>query len=182
MAVRRPGPTNQPLFVPAEDPARRRVDPGGDTVQPEDPSADAYLHHLQEIQARYLGEIERDFYPLPILRSRWFDKEMVGIERLRELANGLFGDRDPGELFFTGQAQSVTEEGDDFLLELPLPQVELDKVRLTKRGDELFVSIGNFKRELLLPSVLAQRDASGATFTGGVLKIRFPPASEPEAN
>jgi len=146
-----------------------------------EPSADSYLHHLQEIQARYLGEIERDFYPLPIFRSRWFDKEMVGIERLRELANGLFGERDPGELFFTGQAQSVSEEGDDFVLQLPLPQVELDKVRLTKRGDELFVSIGNFKRELLLPSVLAQRDASGATFTGGILKIRFPPAAEAEA-
>ena len=142
-------------------------------------STDSYLHHLQQIQARYLGEIERDFYPLPILRSPWFDKEMVGIERLRELSSSLFGERDPGELFFTGQPQSVNEEGDDFVLQLPLPQVELDKVRLTKRGDELFVSIGNFKRELLLPSVLAQREASGATFTNGVLKIRFPPAVEP---
>ena len=46
-------------------------------------SADPYLHHLQQIQARYLGEIERDFLPLPILRSRWYDKEMVGIHRLQ---------------------------------------------------------------------------------------------------
>ena len=37
------------------------------------PSSDPYLHHLQEIQARYLATIERDFYPLPILRSGWFD-------------------------------------------------------------------------------------------------------------
>ena len=68
------------------------------------------------------------------------------------------------------------------VLQLPLPNVELDKVRLTKRGDELFVVIGNFKRELLLPTVLAQRDASGATFNNGVLKIRFPPMNgEPAA-
>lgn len=60
------------------------------------------------------------------------------------------------------------------MLRLPLPQVELEKVKLTKRGDELFVNIGNFKREMLLPSVLAQRDASRVTFVGGVLKIRFP--------
>ncbi|MBK8046817.1 MAG: ArsA family ATPase [Anaerolineales bacterium] len=138
-------------------------------------STDPYLHHLQQIQARYLGEIERDFYPMPILRSRWFDKEMVGVARLRELAASLFADRDPGTIFSTGQVQKVEEEGEDFVLELPLPQVELDKVRLTKRGDELFVSIGNFKRELLLPSILAQRDASGATFVNGILKIRFPP-------
>lgn len=125
-------------------------------------SADPYLNHLQQIQARYLGEIDRDFYPLPILRSRWYDQEMVGIPRLQDLAASLFGERDPGAIFFTGQMQTVEEEGDDFILRLPLPNVELDKVRLTKRADELFVSIGNFKRELLLPAVLsAAGDASG---------------------
>ncbi len=143
-------------------------------------SSDPYLQHLQQIQARYLGEVERDFYPLPIFRSRWYDQEMVGLPRLRELAATLFGERDPGEIFFTGQMQSVEEDGEDFILKLPLPQVELNKVRLMKRGDELFVSIGNFKRELLLPAVLAQRDASGATFTNGVLKVRFPPDSQAE--
>jgi arsenite-transporting ATPase len=142
-------------------------------------SHDPYLHHLQEIQARYLGEIERDFYPLPILRSGWFDKEMVGLANLDELAARLFGERDPGEVMFVGQTQTVTEEGNDFVLALPLPHVELDKVKLKKRGDELFVSIGNFKRELLLPAVLAQREASGAVFANGTLKVRFPPSAAP---
>ncbi|MFO7633337.1 MAG: ArsA family ATPase [Caldilinea sp.] len=141
------------------------------------PSGDSYLRHLQEIQARYLGEIERDFYPLPILRSRWYDQEMVGLDRLRHLAGELFADHDPSQLFFRGQAQSIEEEGEDFVLRLPLPQVELEKVKLTKRGDELFINIGNFKRDMLLPSVLAQRDASGATFANGILKIRFPPST-----
>ena len=146
----------------------------GNTLLAE-PSSDAYLHHLQEIQVRYLAELERDFYPLPIFRSPWFDREMVGVANLRDLATALFAERDPGEIFFTGQVQTIAEEGEDFVLQLPLPNVELNKVRLTKRGDELFVVIGNFKRELLLPTVLAQRDASGATFVNGVLKIRFPP-------
>lgn len=148
---------------------------GGGNAWVAAPSEDRYLHHLQEIQARYLGEIERDFYPLPILRSRWYDQEMVGLDRLRHLAGDLFEERDPSQLFFRGQAQSIEEEGEDFIMHLPLPQVELEKIKLTKRGDELFINIGNFKREMLLPSVLAQRDASGATFINGVLKIRFPP-------
>lgn len=142
------------------------------------PSEDPYLRRLQEIQTRYLGEIERDFYPLPILRSGWFDVEMVGLARLEQLAATLFGERDPGQILFVGQAQEIEEEGSDFVLKLPLPNVELDKVKLSKRGDELFVSIGNFKRELMLPAVLAQRDASTASFINGVLKIRFPPAKE----
>jgi arsenite-transporting ATPase len=139
------------------------------------PSSDPYLHHLQEIQARYLGDIEREFYPLPILRSPWFAQEMVGLEQLHKLGEALFGEQDPSQVFFVGQTQRIDEEGDDFILRMPLPNVELEKVGLRKRGDELFVSIGNFKRELLLPTVLAQRSASGASFADGVLSVRFPP-------
>jgi arsenite-transporting ATPase len=153
------------------------VSDGLGNVQVTERSSDPYLQRLQEIQARYLADIERDFYPLPILHSPWYDKEMVGLERLGELAGTLFGDDDPSRVYFVGQTQEIVEDGADFLLRLPLPQVELDKVRLTKRGDELFVSIGNFKRELLLPNVLAQREASGATFADGILKVRFPPGS-----
>ena len=138
------------------------------------PSRDPYLRQLQEIQARYLAEIERDFYPLPILYSTWRSEEMIGLPRLRSLADELYGQLDPGEVMFVGQAQEIEEQGDDFILKLPLPHIELEKIRLTKRGDELFITIGNFKREYLLPSVLAQREASGAVFAGGVLSIRFP--------
>ena len=148
---------------------------GNGTVTVTEPSGDPYMRHLQEIQARYLGTIEREFYPLPILRAPWYDREMVGVEQLTELADALFGDRDPGDVFFVGQTQKIEEDGDDFLLRLPLPTVELEKVALKKRGDELFIGIGNFKRELLLPTVLAQRSASGAVFSGGVLTVRFPP-------
>lgn len=150
------------------------VSRGVDGVEVAEPSADPYLRRLQEIQARYLAEIERDFYPLPIFRSGWTGEEMVGLERLSALAQDLFGEADPGQVFFTGQPQAIEEEGSDYILKLPLPHVELEKVKLTKRGDELFITIGNFKREILLPAVLAQRDAAGALFTGGVLRIRFP--------
>ncbi len=142
------------------------------------PSSDPYLRQLQENQARYLVEIERDFYPLPILYSSWRSEEVVGFAPLRSLADELYRQRDPGEVMFVGQAQEIEEQGNDFVLKLPLPHIELDKIRLTKRGDELFISIGNFKREYLLPAVLAQRDASGAVFAGGILRIRFPYSSQ----
>lgn len=140
-----------------------------------EPSSDPYLRHLQEIQVRYLAEIGRDFYPLPILRSQWFDQEMVGLKQLETLAGSLFGETDPGAILFVGQTQEILEEGDDYVLQLPLPHVELSKVKMTKRGDELFISIGNFKREMLLPTMLAQRSAGGAVFNNGMLQVRFPP-------
>jgi arsenite/tail-anchored protein-transporting ATPase len=150
---------------------------GAGTGWVEAASADPYLRHLQEIQAGYLGEVERTFYPLPLLRAPWLDREVVGVVELSQLASQLYGERDPGEIFFVGETQRIDEEGEDFVLRLPLPVVELEKVKLTKRGDELFITIGNFKRELLLPAALAQRSASAATFTNGVLQVRFPPAA-----
>jgi len=152
------------------------VSDGVGNTQLVQPSDDAYLRHLQEIQTRYLADIEREFHPLPILRSAWFDREMVGIDKLRLLAESLFAQTDPGQIFFVGQTQQILEEGNDYVLKLPLPHVELNKVKLTKRGDELFITIGNFKRELLLPAVLAQRNAGGAVFADGILQVRFPPA------
>jgi len=155
-----------------------RILPGivgeGNNIELAQPSPDPYLRHLQEIQMRYLAEIERDFYPLPLLRAGAADTEMVGIPSLRALAVSIFAERDPGEIFFVGQAQQIIEEGETLILKLPLPTLELEKVKLAKRGDELFVSIGNFKRELLLPAVLAQRNASGASFSNGVLQVSFP--------
>jgi arsenite-transporting ATPase len=150
---------------------------GKGEVHVAEPSIDPYLARLQETQAKYLGDIEREFYPLPIFRATLHDREMVGMDQLHELAEEMFGTTDPGEVFFVGQTQTVVEDGDDFVLKLPLPNVELEKVTLKKRGDELFVSIGNFKREILLPTVLAHRSASGAAFANGMLTVRFPPSA-----
>lgn len=46
---------------------------------------------------------------------------------------------------------------------------------MTKRGDELFIEIGNFRRDMLLPTTLAERPARRAYFRNGVLEVFFGP-------
>jgi arsenite-transporting ATPase len=58
-------------------------------------------------------------------------------------------------------------------MRLPLPHVEIGKVSLVKRGDELFIEIGNFRRDMILPMTLAERPAQRAVFRNGVLEVRF---------
>ena len=60
-----------------------------------------------------------------------------------------------------------------------LPFVTGSDVRLRKRGDELFITVGNFKREMILPAVLAKLKADAGTLSEGILEIDFLPA-EPE--
>jgi arsenite/tail-anchored protein-transporting ATPase len=71
--------------------------------------------------------------------------------------------------------QDIIEELDDgrCLLYIPLPFVQGTDVKLRKRGDELFITIGNFKREMILPTVLAKRRAGGGRSHEGMLEIEF---------
>ena len=44
---------------------------------------------------------------------------------------------------------------------------------MTKKGDEMIVEIGNFKRDITLPAVLANQDAKLARFVDKALEIYF---------
>jgi arsenite-transporting ATPase len=119
--------------------------------------------------------IEDNFRPLPLWRVPYYPYEVVGLEALLQLARDCFGERDPGDIFYKGILQEVVEGEDGaYLLRLPLPFVSGGNVRLRKRGDELFITIGNFKREMILPNVLAKRRAGGGRLVDGVLEIEFP--------
>jgi len=92
---------------------------------------------------------------------------------LQELASKIFGDRDPTEVFYKGKLQQVVKDGNEYLLRLPLPHVELDKVIMTRKGDELYVEIGNFKRAVTLPAVLNNLEAKRARMIDRALEVRF---------
>jgi arsenite/tail-anchored protein-transporting ATPase len=61
-----------------------------------------------------------------------------------------------------------------------MPFVESGNVRLRKRGDEMFITIGNFKREMILPNVLAKRRAGSGRLVDGILEIEFFPVEHPQ--
>jgi arsenite/tail-anchored protein-transporting ATPase len=44
---------------------------------------------------------------------------------------------------------------------------------MTKKGDEMIVEIGNFKRDITLPAVLANQEAKLARFADKALEIHF---------
>ena len=44
---------------------------------------------------------------------------------------------------------------------------------MTKKGDEMIIEIGNFKRDITLPSMLAHHEAVVARFVNKALEIHF---------
>jgi arsenite/tail-anchored protein-transporting ATPase len=143
-------------------------------ILPPDVAEGEFYEKRVAIQAKYLEMIENNFRPLPLFRAPYYADEVVGIEALSRLAADCFGEVDPGDIFYRGLLQEVVElEDGGYRLRLPLPFVSSDKVKLRKRGDEMFITIGNFKREMILPTVLAKRRAIGGALNEGILEIDF---------
>ncbi len=150
-------------------------------ILPEAADEGEFYRQRRAIQAKYMQMIEDNFSPLPIWYAPYYAHEVVGLEALSQLATDCFGDEDPCQIFYQGTVQEIVELDDGgYMLRLPIAFVEKDDVKLRKRGDELFITIGNFKREMILPTVLAKRKTTSGRLHDGTLEITFaPPDPEP---
>ncbi len=148
-------------------------------ILPESAAEGAFYQQRRELQEKYLRMIEDNFRPLPLWRVPYYAHEVVGVEALSRLAHDCFGEHDPAEIFYRGSVQDVVElENGSYQLRIPMPFVTSDNVSLRKRGDELFITIGNFKREMILPTVLAKRKAAGGRLVNGILEVDFQQPTE----
>ena len=140
-----------------------------------------YFRGWYEAQQRYGPLVEKMFHPIPVREAPFFDREMVGIELLRELAARLYDGTDPTEFFYRGRPYSVTRDNGGFLLSVDLPFTEKDRISLSRHGDELVIDLGTWRRTLVLPRLLVDAPTQGARFEDGSLNIRFgTPAREKE--
>ena len=151
-------------------------------VLPEIVGEGEFYQSRYEIQQKYLKQIEANFAPLPLKQAPYYANEVVGLDALSQLAEDCFGDEDPAQVYYSGSLQEIVElDSGGFLLKLPMPFAESGNVKLRKRGDELFITVGNFKREMILPTVLAKRRAASGQIVNGILEIEFmAPDPEPE--
>ncbi len=134
---------------------------------------DPFMQEMYQNQERLRRQIHQTFAPLPIWEAPYYAHEILGINELGRLAGAVFGEQDPTRVFYRGQIQEVTRQDDVYILRLPLPHVEMDKVLMTKKGDEMIIEIGNFKRDITLPAILANSEATVARFVNKALEIHF---------
>jgi arsenite-transporting ATPase len=138
-----------------------------------DAVTDKYFAEWKASQQRYLEEVEASFGLLPVFKVRLYEREVVGIEALRQMAKDLYGDRDPTEKFAETKPMRVIKRGKNYWLELHLPFTEKGEIQLLRRGDELIIRIGTIKRHLVLPHILAKQNPKGAKLEDGILHIQF---------
>ncbi|NJO85224.1 MAG: ArsA family ATPase [Blastochloris sp.] len=151
-------------------------------VLPPEAAEGPFLQEMARVQQQYRQQAYDTFQPLPIWESPYYARDLSGLEDLSMIGNALFGDIDPVKVQFRGTTHEIVRDGESYIMRLPLPHVEIGKVSLVKRGDELFIEIGNFRRDMILPMTLAERPAQRAVFRNGVLEVRFGPPEESVAH
>lgn len=139
---------------------------------PED-VADPWFERWRDLQAEHLTAIEEGFSPLPILRAELAREELVGVARLRKFADQLYGEVDPTEILHQGEPLKVVQVEGKFHLVQELPFADRDDLEVGRRGDELLVRIGPYRRALMLPDSLRRRPVEAATLRDGHLRITF---------
>jgi arsenite-transporting ATPase len=134
---------------------------------------DEYFAEWKASQQRYLEEVEASFGALPIFKVRLYEREVVGIDALRQMAKDIYGDRDPTERFADSKPMRIVKRGKDYWLEFHLPFTEKGEIQLMRKGDELIIRVGTIKRHLVLPHILAKQEPKGAKLENGILQVRF---------
>jgi len=134
---------------------------------------DPFFQKWKENQQQYRQEIHENFRPLPVKEVPLYSEEMCGLAALERLKETLYQEEDPAQVYYKETTLKVIQEHNQYSLELYLPGIPKDKIQLSKTGDELNITIGNHRRNLVLPQALAALQPSGAKMDADYLKIRF---------
>ena len=137
----------------------------------------AFFSTWVEHQQQHLTEIRSSFAHLPITEVPRFRKDLVGqgdVTRLAEVAI----DAHAFDVVPDLAHERYVNADDGYDLQLPLPGTAAEKVDLKLSATDLAVRIGNFQRNIPLPSTLLGHDIAGAKLRDDVLTIRFRPAPQ----
>ena len=141
-------------------------------IIPEDVT-DPYFGKWKDIQAEHLRAVHESFEPVPILTARLFDREMVGLNLLEDMGVEVYGGRLVTDILFHDDPIRVRRRSGGYVLTMRLPFVSREDMDIHRRGEELHIRVGSYKRSLILPQTLQRMDVRGANFVGDHLEIAF---------
>ena len=132
-----------------------------------------YLEKWKGIQQKYLGEIEEGFSPLPVKKLKMYDQEIVGVKALEVFSHDIYGDTDPSGMMYDEPPIKFVRKGDIYEVQLKLMFANPVDIDVWVTGDELFVSIGNQRKIITLPTSLTGLEPGEAVFKDKWLHIPF---------
>lgn len=138
-----------------------------------DTVTDPYFDRWRSIQKGHLAVVDEAFADIPRLPLRLFDDEMVGADRLRRMAGELYGDLDPIADFKATSPFKIIDSKSGITMELQVPFAEKGDLDVFRKGHELYIQLGPYRRSFVLPDALHRREVTRAKLDGGTLSVSF---------
>jgi arsenite-transporting ATPase len=135
---------------------------------------DPFFTEWRASQQAVLEQMDGYFAPVPVKRVPLFTHEVLGGERLTELARAAYGpEEDPALALRTERSYSFAKAADHYEVRITLPFAARGEVGLFKKGDELVVEIGSLRRHIGLPVSMAALSPSRARLENKVLTVEL---------
>jgi arsenite-transporting ATPase len=134
---------------------------------------DPYLDTWKEQQANYRRQIAETYSEMPLFEIPLRRQEVTGLGQLQELAQTIYGDKDPVQRLSAVQPVQFDLSKGKYTLSLHVAGVHGKEIDLEKRGDELSVHIGKYQRSIILPQYVAGLQPTSASLDRGWLKVVF---------
>jgi arsenite-transporting ATPase len=135
---------------------------------------DTFFKEWRVSQGKILEEIDAYFAPVAVKRVPLFTHEVLGRERLEELARSLYTEQeDPAAVTRTEAPFTFVKCDGHYEVKLQLPFAVKGDVGLFKKGDELVVEIGTLRRHIGLPVSMAGLSPSRAKLENKVLTVEM---------
>ena len=135
---------------------------------------EGFLAGLHQAQQRQLAAL-REEWDVPVAAVPHLGREPWGEADLDLLAEPL-DDDNPPPVSGPWPVEDLLGTSENVLVwRIPLPGAERPDLDLVRRGDELVLGVGVYRRTLTLPSALRRCTVSGASLRGGELAVRFAP-------
>src|SRR5437016_12161542 len=139
-----------------------------------DEVTDVWFQEWRSSQAKILEEIDAYFAPVAVKRVPLFTHEVLGRERLEDLARLLYGGReDPAAVTRTEAPYQFIKSDGHYQVCLQLPFAVKGDVALFKKGDELVVEIGTLRRHIGLPTSMAGLSPGRAKLENKILTVEM---------
>ena len=111
---------------------------------------------------------------MPVKRVPLFTHEVLGRERLEELARVLYADgEDPAAVTRTEAPYTLRQAQRPLRGAAQLPFAAKGEIGLFKKGDELVVEIGTLRRHIGLPTSMAALTPARAQLENRVLTVEM---------
>jgi arsenite-transporting ATPase len=134
---------------------------------------DPWFDRWKAAHEEHLETIADSFSPLPVLQARLAADELVGLDRLRAFGDEVYGSADPASVLHDSDPLRIKMKGDTYVLTQELPFADRDDLEVGRRGDELLVRIGPYRRAIVLPDSLRRREITSARLRKGKLRVVF---------